>query len=95
MPAVSLEAGTRFLADRVVPPSDVPALTNVATPAEKAAVGTAASAAPPAPRGRPVLGHPLPMDAVSPSGFPRANFAIAPKEQAGKPASPVGAGKIR
>ncbi|MFE0754620.1 hypothetical protein ACFW16_11740 [Inquilinus sp. NPDC058860] len=93
MPAVPLETGTRFLADRVVPPSDVPALTTVATPATKAAVGATAAAA--APQGRPVLGHPLPTDAVSPSGFPRADFAIAPKGQGDKPASPLGAGKIQ
>ncbi|MGK9171322.1 hypothetical protein KXR53_33835 [Inquilinus limosus] len=91
MPAVPLETGTRFLANRVVPPSDVPALTTVATPA----VGTAASAAASVPQGRPVLGHPLPTDAVSPSGFPRADFAIAPKGQGTKPASPLGVGKIQ
>jgi hypothetical protein len=96
MPAVPLETGARFLASRVVPPSDVPALAPVATPTAKAAVGTAASAAAAsAPSVPPVLGHPLPTDAVSPSGFRRADFAIAPKGQGDKPASPLGAGKIR
>jgi len=97
MPAVPLETGSRFLANRVVPPSDVPALAPVAMPAaSKATAGAAASAtAASASSGPSVLGHPLPTDAVSPSGFRRADFAIAPKGQGDKPASPLGAGKIQ
>ena len=94
MPLVSPEEGMRFLANRAVPPSDAPTPAATAVNAASASA-TARSVAPAAPVGRPVLGHPLPTDAVSPSGFPRADFAIAPKGQADKPASPLGAGKIQ
>jgi len=66
MPPVSPEQADQFFANRTVPPSDVP-------PPAAAPPGQP----PQALNVEPVLGHELPTDAMTPAGFPRADFAIA------------------
>ena len=79
MPLISPEQATQMLSSRVAPNSDVPEIVPVA-----------ASVTPPqALNVDPILGHDLPTDAVSSSGFPRADFAIA-KPGAGNKASALG-----
>ena len=66
MPLVSPQQADQYLATRVVPPSDVPPITPSTTAQPPQAVNV-----------DPVLGHDLPTDEMTPSGMPRADFAIA------------------
>lgn len=83
MPLVSPAQGESFMAGRVVPPSDVPALPAAATSASAATRQATAATAAGGAVGPGVLGHALPTDPRGPSGFPRADFAIAPKPATG------------
>jgi hypothetical protein len=77
MPPVSPEQAAQFFATRVVPPSDVPPMAPSASAQPLQSVNV-----------DPMLGHDLPTDAVSPSGMPRADFAIAkPGGDKAKPAT--------
>ncbi|MFE0758997.1 hypothetical protein ACFW16_33875 [Inquilinus sp. NPDC058860] len=82
MPLVSPAEGERFMAGRVVPPSDVPALPAAAAASVSARQATAAAGTGGGVVGVNALGHELPTDPKGPSGFPRADFAIAPKPPA-------------
>jgi hypothetical protein len=64
MPSVTPEQADLYFATRVVPPSDAPPLSTVMEPIQPLPVA-------------PVVGHDLPTDATTPSGMPRADFAIA------------------
>ncbi len=66
MPLVSPEQAADFLAKRVVPKSDMPELKAAPTAAGLVKLNVA-----------PVLGHDLPTEKMTPSGFPRADFAVA------------------
>lgn len=83
MPFVSPTEGERFMASRIVPPSDVPAM-QAGTPAGGLASAATRQAVPAAAAEPGALGHELPTDPAGPSGFPRADFAIAPKASADK-----------
>jgi hypothetical protein len=91
MPLVGPEQGREFQQARVVPTSDVPKPISVhasAVPDSRFAgvqVGNV-GAAPVAPS----LGHPLPTSAISPLGYPRADFAIDKTQSSSRLAKPAG-----
>ncbi|WFU66696.1 hypothetical protein [Bradyrhizobium brasilense] len=66
MPLISPEQAAQMLGSRTIPPSDAPA-----------PVVNGRAQAPEAVNVPAVLGHELPSDTTTPSGFPRADFAVA------------------
>jgi len=78
MPLVTPQQADAFFANRVVPPSDVPAQPAATSREPLQSVNV-----------DPVLGHELPTDPMTPAGLPRADFATA-KPGGGEKKSPIG-----
>jgi hypothetical protein len=91
MPMVGSEQGREFQQARVVPASDVPKpvgaqVSTVPDSRVAGAQGGIVGAVPVAPS----LGHPLPTSAISPLGYPRADFAIDKTQSSSRLAKPAG-----